>query len=77
MVRSITVEEQQKMYTDDQDIVYCYDQVLDEWTPLASLPVRWFGLGQVKDKQVAIGRKRRCDGKATNQGYTFDDKSQK
>ena len=41
-------------WTEDY-IVYCYDPSQDNWTTLPPLPVKWFGLGQVNGKLVAIG----------------------
>ena len=43
---------------DDNYIVYCYDPSYDKWTTLPPLPVKFFGLGQVKSKLVAFGRVR-------------------
>ena len=40
---------------DDEYLVYCYDSSQDKWTTLPPLPVRWFGLGQVNGKLVAVG----------------------
>ena len=39
----------------DQHIVYCYDPSQDNWTTLPPLPVRYFCLGQVNGKLVAVG----------------------
>ena len=39
----------------DQYIVYCYDPSQDNWTKLPPLPVKYFGLGQVNGKLVAVG----------------------
>ena len=62
--------------TDDADhyIVYCYDPSQDKWTTLPPLPVRWFGLGQVNGKLVAIGG---FPTKDTNKVYTYDERSRK
>ena len=40
---------------DNECIVHCYDPPQDKWTTLPPLPVRWFGLGQVNGKLVAVG----------------------
>ena len=40
---------------DDMNIVYCYDPAQDKWTTLPPLPVRWFCLGHVNGKLVAVG----------------------
>ena len=40
---------------DDRYIVYCYDPSQDNWTTLPPLPVKYFGLGQVNGKLVAVG----------------------
>jgi hypothetical protein len=62
--------------TDDY-IIYCYDPSQDKWTTLPPLPVKWFGLGQVNGKLVAVGGVKK--GKApSNEIYTFSDgRSQK
>ena len=60
---------------DDKYIVYCYDPSQDSWTTLPPLPVRWFGLGQVNGKLVAVGGEKKSDGRATNEVYTYDERS--
>ena len=40
---------------DDKYCVYCYDPPQDAWSNLPTLPVRWFGLGEVKGELVAVG----------------------
>ena len=63
---------------DDEYIVYCYDPSQDNWTTLQPLPVRYFGLGQVNGKLVAVGGWKRSDGRATNEVYTYyDERSRK
>jgi N-acetylneuraminic acid mutarotase len=59
----------------DEYIVYCYDPSQDKWTALPPLPVRWFGLGQVNGKLVAVGGERR--NKKSNNIYTYDEQSRK
>ena len=56
-------------------IVYCYDPSQDKWSTLPPLPVRWFGLGQVNGKLVAIGGIKKSGG-ITNEVYTYDERSQ-
>ena len=65
--------------TDDkyETIVYCYDPSHDNWTTLPPLPVRWFGLGQVNGKLVAVGGRKKTFGGATNDVSTYDDLSRK
>ena len=48
---------EEEYISDDNDefIVYSYDPSQDTWTALSPLPVRYFGLGQVNGKLVAIG----------------------
>ena len=58
-------------------IVYCYDPSQDNWTTLPPLPVKWFGLGQVNGKLVAVGGWKKSDGRATNEVYTYDERSRK
>ena len=62
---------------DNQCIVYCYDPSHDKWTTLPPLPVRWFGLGQVNGKLVAIGGDKKGTTKETNEVYFYDESSQK
>ena len=62
---------------DDEHIVYCYDPSQDNWTTLPPLPVRYFGLGQVNGKLVAVGGWKRSDGRGTNEVYTYDERSRK
>ena len=64
--------------TDDDDkyIIYCYDPSQDKWTTLPPLPVRYFGLGQVDGKLVAVGGMKRNGNKA-NEVYTYDERSRK
>ena len=35
--------------------VHCYDPPQDVWSTLPRLPVRWFGLGEVKGELVTVG----------------------
>ena len=62
---------------DDDYIVYCCDPSQDRWTTLPPLPVRWFYLGQVNGKLVAIGGRKKNTGRETNDVYTYDERSQK
>ena len=58
-------------------IVYCYDRSQDTWTTLPPLPVKWFGLGQVNGKLVAVGGRKKSDGRQINEVYTYDERSRK
>ncbi len=40
---------------DDEYYVHCYDPPQDVWSTLPRLPVRYFGLGEVKGELVAVG----------------------
>ena len=62
---------------DDEYIVYCYDSSQDKWTTLPPLPVIYFGLGQVNGELVAVGGWKKSDGRATNEVYTYDERSRK
>ena len=53
---------------DSKCIVYSYDPSQDKWTTLPPLPVKWFSLGQVNGKLVAVGGSK--DDKAVNNAYT-------
>jgi N-acetylneuraminic acid mutarotase len=59
------------------NIVYRYNPSQDKWTTLPPLPVRWFGLGQVNGKLVAVGGVKKSPRNATNEVYTYDERSQK
>ena len=66
--------------TDDDDndyIAYCYDQTQDEWTNLPPLPVRFYTLGQVNGKLVAVGGLKKSDDEETNEVFTYDEKASK
>ena len=60
---------------DHQYIVYCYDPSRDTWTSLPPLPVRYFGLGQVNGKLVAVGGWTSAG--STNEVYTYDERWKK
>ena len=64
---------------DDQYIVYSYDSSQDNWTTLPPLPVKWFGLGQVNGKLVAVGGElKRSDGQSRLMMiFTYDERSRK
>ena len=65
-------------YSDDGEYnVYCYDLLQDYWTTLPPLPVRWFGLGQLNGKLVAVGGRKKSDVDITNEVYTYDERSKK
>ena len=58
-------------HSDEEYIVYCYDPSRDNWTTLPPLPVKWFGLGQISGKLVAIGGVKKSDHQATNEICTY------
>ena len=62
----------------DEYAVFCYDPPQDKWTTLPPLPVKWFGLGQVDGKLVAVGGKEEQNksAAATDKMYTYDDQLQ-
>ena len=62
---------------DSKYIIYRYDPSQDNWTTLPPLPVRRFGLGQVNGKIVAVGGLKKSDSRATNEVYTYDERSRK
>ena len=64
-------------HSDDEYIVYCYDSSRDKWTSLPPLPVRWFGLGQVNGKLVAVGGVKKSDRQTTNEVCTYGQQSRK
>ena len=61
---------------DTEYIVYSYTISQDNWTTLPPLPVKWFGLGHINGKLVAIGGWKR-NGDQTNVVYTNDEQSRK
>ena len=56
---------------DNKYYVYCYDPPQDVWSTLPKLPVRYFGLGQVKRELVAVGG-RDLSGPTSNVVYVFN-----
>ena len=68
-------------YTDEKHefneyIVHRYKPSQNKWTTLPPLPVRYFGLGQINAKLIAIGGVRAKDKKPTGEVYTYDEKAQ-
>ena len=62
---------------DDDYNIYCYDPSQDNWTTLPPLPVRYFGLGQLSGKLVAIGGVKKSNDERTNDVHTYDRRSKK
>ena len=63
---------------DDNDyVIYRYDTARDIWSPLPPLPVKWFGLGQVQGKPVAVGGWKESNDSRTNEVYTYYEQSKK
>lgn len=68
---------------DDYYYVYCYDLSLDQWMTLPPPPLKWFSLGHINGKLVAIGGQENCTSKGTKKsekslkGCAFDEKEQK
>ena len=60
---------------DDEFNVYCYNPPRDNWTTLPPLPVRYFGLGQVSGKLVAVGGVEKSSWRPTNELFTYDEQS--
>ena len=69
--------------SDDADLhefrVYCYNPPQDNWTTLPPLPVRYFSLGQVRGKLVAVGGEKKYTYISTtcNDVFTYDEQSRK
>ena len=61
----------EKFDENDDNILLCYNHKKDSWTALPPLPVKWFGLGQVDGKLVAVGGLK-ADEEATNNIYTLN-----
>ena len=62
---------------ENEYIICCYDPSQDKWTTLPPLPVRWFGLGEVNGKLVAIGGRKKLDNRATNEIHSYNDRTHK
>ena len=62
---------------DNECIVYCYDPSQDKWTTLSLVPIKWFGLGQVNGKLVAVGGRKKSNNTITKEVYAYDERSQK
>ena len=56
-------------------LVYCYDPSQDRWTNLPPLPVRYFGLGQVRCNLVAVGGEKSFT--ISNGMYTYNRRAKK
>ena len=66
------------MDNDENEYIVCYYELAqDKWTTLPPLPVRWFGLGQVNGKLVAVGGRKKLDNRATNEIYSYNDRTHK
>ena len=61
---------------DIEYIIYCYDPSQDKWTTLPPLPVKWFGLGQINGKLVAVGGEKKNGENKINDVYTYDERYQ-
>ena len=61
----------------DQHVVYCYNPSQDNWTTLPPLSVRYFCLGQVNGKLVAVGGWKKSNRTAANEVHTYDERSRK
>ena len=58
---------------DDEYRVFYYSPSEDTWNKQPACDVRWFGLGQVREKLVTVGGIRKSDGKVVNEVYEFDE----
>ena len=68
---------------DDKYYVYCYNISLDQWITLPPPPLKWFSLGQVNGKLVAIGGQENTTSKGAkkseknHKGCMYDEREQK
>ena len=65
---------------DDEEseyVIHSYDPSQDKWTTLPPLPVRYFGLGQVLGRLVAIGGKKKLDERASDEIHSYDERALK
>ena len=53
--------------------VFCYTPSEDTWNSLPDCCVQRFGLGQVREKLVTVGGRKKSSGKITNEVYEFDE----
>jgi N-acetylneuraminic acid mutarotase len=60
--------------TKDEYTVYCYDPQRDKWSTLPPLPIRYFGLGKINEKLVAIGGVNADADEPTNKVHMYDAK---
>ena len=58
--------------TADEFLVYSYDPSRDKWGTLPPLPVKYFGLGEVKGELVAVGGMRKGADTPTSEVYVYD-----
>ena len=65
------------MTDNDEFLVYCYNPSQDKWTSLPPLSVRYFDLGQVNGKLIAVGGEKKGTENETSVVYTYDERSQK
>ena len=59
---------------DHEYLVFSYDLSQDTWTTLPPLPVKYFSLGQVNDKLVAVGGRKKLDGKPSDEVHSYEEK---
>ena len=57
--------------------ICCYNPPQDKWTTLPPLPVRWFGLGEISGKLVAVGGRKKLDNRATNEIHSYNNRTHK
>ena len=56
--------------------ILCYDPSQDNWTTLPPLPVKYFGLGQINGKLVAVGGEKK-DRSESKEVYTYEERAKK
>lgn len=61
----------------DKYLVYCYESSQVQWFTLPPLPVRYFRLGQVEGRLVAVGGLSKATREFCSVVYTFDERSRK
>lgn len=74
MVSGQTVVIGDKVYVSIDERVFRYCLPEDFWNSLPDCPVRWFGMGQLDERVLAIGGE--LDYSTTNVVYSFDEESQ-
>ena len=61
-----------KVTTADEFVIFSYDHSRQKWSSLPPLPVKYFGLIQVKGELVAVGGMKKGADVPTNEVYIYN-----